>query len=197
MSKATFALIIGPTAVGKNTVLEEVLKRLPDAVHVLSTTCRPPRPGEVDGRDYHFLDCEEFQRRAAAGDFYEHAQYSKHWYGTSRSGLERTMAASPLAIKIVEIQGARQIKALMPEALTIFIVPGDFEDLPRRWKLRASDKRSSFDADDLERRLTTARGEITAAGECDRVITNWDGRLEDCINAVIAALTARRPATRS
>src|SRR5512143_3466876 len=139
MPKATFALIIGPTAVGKSTILREALARLPQARHVLSTTCRAPRPGEVDGRDYHFLSCEEFKKRALDGDFFEHAMYSNHAYGTSRSALERTMAAHPLAIKIVEIQGAEIIKRKMPDALTIFIAPGDFSDLPRRWDLRAAE----------------------------------------------------------
>lgn len=192
MRASTFALIIGPTAVGKNTVLEAVLERLPEARHVLSTTCRAPRPGEVDGRDYHFLSCEDFRKRADEGDFYEHAQYSRHWYGTSRSNLDRTMAAHPLAIKIVEIQGARIIKEKMPEALTIFIIPGDFSDLPRRWDLRAAEKGARVDLKDRARRLQTARREIRAAHECDRVITNWEGRLETTIDEVAALLRPLR-----
>lgn len=188
MPKGTFALIIGPTAVGKSTILREVLRRLPSAVHVLSTTCRDPRPGELDGRDYHFLSCDAFQERAAEGDFFEHARYSKHWYGTSRSSLERTMLASPLAIKIVEIQGARIIKEKMPEAVTIFIKPGDFEDLPRRWRLRAAEKGSAVDPADLKLRLATAAGEIAAADECDHAVTNWEGRLDACIEDVLRLL---------
>jgi guanylate kinase len=191
MPKGVFALIIGPTAVGKNTVLEAVLKRLPSSIHVLSTTCRDPRPGERDGADYHFLSCKAFQERAAAGDFFEHAQYSKHWYGTSRSGLERALDASSLAIKIVEIQGAGIIKAKMPEAVTIFIKPGDFADLPRRWKLRAEEKGAAVDPDDLERRLATARDEITAAETCDHVVTNWDGSLWGCIEETLDILKTR------
>lgn len=188
MRKSTFALIIGPTAVGKNTVLEAVLERIPEARHVLSTTCRAPRPGEVGGQDYHFLPCEDFTKRAEAGDFIEYAQYSKHWYGTSRSNLEATLAAHPLAIKIVEIQGARIIKEVMPEALTIFITPGDFSDLPRRWDLRAAEKGMRVDTADRTRRLSTARGEIASAQECDCVITNWEGRLDSTIDEVVAVL---------
>lgn len=188
MRRSTFALIIGPTAVGKNTVLEAVLERMPEARHVLSTTCRAPRPGEVDGEDYHFLTCEAFVKSAREGDFYEYAQYSQHWYGTSRSNLERTMSAHPLAIKIVEIQGARIIKQKMPEALTIFITPGEFADLPRRWQLRAAQSLSSFDTEDLERRLATARGEIASSHECDRVVTNWEGRLGETIAEVLGIL---------
>src|SRR5688572_5319519 len=117
MRRSAFVLIIGPTAVGKSSVLSAVLERRPEAVHVLSTTCRDPRAKETPGVDMHFLPCPEFQRRAEAGDFIEHAKYSEHWYGTSRSGLETVMAGSPLAIKIVEIQGARIIKRKMPEAV--------------------------------------------------------------------------------
>lgn len=192
MRQSTFALIIGPTAVGKNTVLEAVLERLPEARHVLSTTCRAPRPGEVDGRDYHFLSCEAFKERALGGDFFEHAMYSNHAYGTSRSALERTMAAHPLAIKIVEIQGAEIIKRKMPEALTIFIAPGAFSDLPRRWDLRAAEKGMRIDLEDRARRLETARGEIARAHECDVTVVNWEGRLPETIDQVVALLTARR-----
>lgn len=192
MTESLFALIIGPTAVGKNTVLEAVLERLPEARHVLSTTCRAPRPGEVDGRDYHFLSCDAFQARARDGDFIEHATYSNHWYGTSRSSLVRTMAAHPLAIKIVEIQGARIIKRAMPEALTIFIAPGAFEDLPRRWDLRAAEKGMRIDLEDRSRRLQAARGEIEAAHECDEVIVNWDGKLPATIDQVLRLLRSRR-----
>lgn len=184
MPIGTFVLIIGPTAVGKSTVLTEVLKRRPDAVHVLSTTCRAARAKEIPGVDMHFLSCEEFQRKAAEGDFFEYAPYSQHWYGTSRSGLERVMAASPLAIKIVEIQGARIIKEKMPEAVTIFIEPGDFADLEPRLRARNPPMKE----EDIAKRLATAPGEIAAARECDHVVTNRHGYLEDCIRDVLAIL---------
>lgn len=184
MAEGTFVLIIGPTAVGKSSVLAEVLARRPDAIHVLSTTCRAPRRNETPDVDMHFLSCDAFQERAAAGDFFEHAQYSQHWYGTSRSGLRRALEASPLAIKIVEIQGARIIKRLMPEAVTIFIRPGRFEDLEPRLRARNPPMRE----EDILKRLATAPGEIAAAHECDRVVTNRHGYLEDCIQDVLAIL---------
>jgi len=188
MRPSTFALIIGPTAVGKSTVLAAVLERLPRAVHVLSTTCRAPRAHELDGRDFHFLSCDDFQKRAAEGDFFEYAQYSEHWYGTSRSGLERVMAAHPLAIKIVEIQGARIIKQKMPEAVTIFIKPGRFEDLEPRLRRRNPPMKEA----DILKRLATAPGEIAAASECDYVVTNWEGRLPETILETVRILEACR-----
>lgn len=184
MPRSTFALIIGPTAVGKSTVLAEVLRRLPDARHVLSTTCRAPRAGELEGRDFHFLPCDAFQERAAAGDFFEYAQYSQHWYGTSRSGLERVMAVSPIALKIVEIQGARIIKEKMPEAVTIFIRPGSFGDLEPRLRARNPPMRE----EDIVKRLATAPTEIAAAHECDHAVTNRHGFLEECVQDVLRIL---------
>jgi len=184
MPIGTFVLIIGPTAVGKSSVLAEVLARRPDAIHVLSTTCRAPRTKETPGVDMHFLSCEEFQRKAAEGDFFEHAQYSQHWYGTSRSGLRRALEASPLAIKIVEIQGARIIKKLMPEAVAIFIRPGDFGDLEPRLRARVPPMKE----EDIAKRLAAAPGEIAAAVECDHVVVNRHGYLEDCIQDVLRIL---------
>jgi len=184
MAEGTFVLIIGPTAVGKSTVLTEVLARRPDAIHVLSTTCRAPRKNETPGVDMHFLSCEAFRARADEGDFFEHAQYSQHWYGTSRSGLRDALSASPLAIKIVEIQGARIIKRLMPEAVTIFIEPGRFEDLEPRLRARNPPMRE----EDILKRLATAPGEIAAAHECDHVVTNRHGYLEECIQDVLRIL---------
>ena len=184
MTKSRFVLIIGPTAVGKSSVLAEVLARRPDAVHVLSTTCRAPRAKEVPDVDMRFLSCEEFQRKAAEGDFFEHAKYSEHWYGTSRSGLEEVMAVSPLAIKIVEIQGARIIKKKMPEAVLIFIKPGDFGDLEPRLRARVPPMKE----EDIAKRLAAAPGEIDAAVECDHVVVNRHGFLEDCIQDVLRIL---------
>ncbi|HTK60392.1 MAG TPA: hypothetical protein VL283_04310 [Candidatus Baltobacteraceae bacterium] len=184
MTEGTFVLIIGPTAVGKSSVLTEVLKRRPDATHVLSTTCRAPRKNETPDVDMHFLSCDAFQEHAAAGDFFEHAKYSEHWYGTSRSGLRRALTVSPLAIKIVEIQGARIIKKLMPEAVTIFIKPGSFDDLEPRLRARNPPMRE----EDIQKRLAAAPIEIAASGECDHVIINRHGYLEACIRDVLDVL---------
>lgn len=188
MPNGTFVLIVGPTAVGKSSVLAEVLARRPDAIHVLSTTCRAPRAKETPGVDMNFLSCGEFKRKAEEGDFIEYAKYSEHWYGTSRSGLQRALSASPLAIKIVEIQGVRIIKRKMPEAVAVFIKPGDFADLEPRLRARVPPMRE----EDIAKRLAAAPGEIDAAAECDHVVTNRHGYLEDCIQDVLRILDACR-----
>lgn len=190
MPKGTFALIIGPTAVGKTTVMGLAMKRLPLAGQILSTTCRAPRVNdkvkERDGVHFNFLSCEEFQRRIQAGDhFFEHAPYNQHWYGTGWGALDQALETYPLVVKIVEIQGARIIKEKMPEAVTIFIKPGSFDDLEPRLRRRDPPMRE----EDIRQRLAAAPIEIAAAPECDHVVTNWEGRLEDCVADVLAILT--------
>jgi guanylate kinase len=182
MPQGVFMTIVGPTAVGKDTVKREILARRPDILYVPSTTCREPRVGEVPGVDMHFLSCEDFQARAAEGDFLEHAKYSQHWYGTSRSLLMDALAARRIATKIVEIQGVRLIRQVMPEAKSIFIRPGDIADLEPRLRARTPPMRE----EDIAKRLATAPIEIAAAHECDHVVTNVHGRLEECIQDVLA-----------
>ena len=132
----------------------------------MSATTRKPREGEVNGVDYHFLSEEEFERRVARGDFLEHAEYAGNRYGTPESELERPARGIVLEI---DLQGARQVRSRVPDALLVFIEPPSFEDLERRLAARASDR-----PDEIERRMATAREELEAAGEFDHRIVNDD-----------------------
>src|SRR6266508_2383560 len=116
-------VITGPSGVGKGTLIAELLRRVPGLELSVSATTRAPREGEVDGRDYHFLDRDEFDRRAAAGEFLEHASYSGNRYGTLRSEVERRLASGASVLLEIEVQGARQVRAAMPEAVQAFIAP--------------------------------------------------------------------------
>src|SRR4051794_18772619 len=131
----------------------------------VSATTREPRPGEVDGVDYHFLTPEEFQRRIDADEFLEWAEYAGHRYGTLRSELERD--AHPLVLEI-EVQGARQVRERIP-ATSVFIAPPSDEALRTRLVGRGSDSNEQ-----IERRLQVAREELAAEGEFDHVIVNDD-----------------------
>src|SRR5919202_1591770 len=111
-------VVTGPSGVGKGTLIRRLLERLDCYRLSVSATTRPPRPGEVDGRDYHFLTEEEFERRLARGDFLEHALYAGHHYGTLREEVER--AGGDLVLEI-EVEGARQVRQAMPEATQVFI----------------------------------------------------------------------------
>jgi guanylate kinase len=162
-------VITGPSGVGKGTLIERLLERVPGLELSVSATTRPARPGEVDGRDYHFLAPAEFERRAAAGDFLEHATYSGNRYGTLRAEVERRLAAGVSVVLEIEVQGARQVRAAMPEAVQVFIAPPDRAALRERLERRGTDT-----AEAIAERLRLAEDELAAQREFAHVIVNDD-----------------------
>jgi guanylate kinase len=162
-------VITGPSGVGKGTLIERLLERVPQLELSVSATTREPRPGEEDGRDYHFLTPEEFDRRVEAGDFLEHATYSGNRYGTLRGEVERRLSEGRSVVLEIEVQGARQVRVAMPEAVLIFIAPPDPAALRRRLEGRGTDSEEA-----IERRLRTAEIELEAQAEFPHVIVNDD-----------------------
>ena len=145
----------------------------------MSATTRRPRPGETHGVDYWFLSDEEFDERVRAGEFVEHAEYSGRRYGTLRSELEtRGSAGRPVVLEI-EVQGARQVRAALPDMVQVFIAPPSRDALRARLIGRGTD-----DPEQVERRLATAERELEAQGEFTRVVVN--DRLEDAVDELEA-----------
>jgi guanylate kinase len=181
-------VITGPSGVGKGTLIRGLLERVPGLELSVSATTRPPRPGERDGVDYHFLSGEEFDRRVGNGEFVEHARYSGHQYGTLRSELERRMAEAAGVVLEIEVQGARQIRAAMPEAVQVFIAPPSVEALRARLVGRGTDAPA-----DVEARLATALEELEAERESEYVVVN--DRLEQATEelAEVVRRELRRP----
>jgi guanylate kinase len=172
-------VITGPSGVGKGTLIRGLMERLEQLELSVSATTRAPRPGEQDGVDYHFLTREEFDRRVAAHDFVEHADYAGRSYGTLRSELEaRVQAGTPVVLEI-EVQGARQVRAAMPEAVQVFIAPPSLEALRTRLIGRGTD-----DAEEVERRLQVAEEELAAQPEFGYVVVN--DRLEEALQELTA-----------
>jgi guanylate kinase len=146
-----------------------------------SATTRAPREGEEDGSDYHFLDRPEFDRRAAGGEFLEHATYSGNRYGTLRSEVEHRLEAGASVLLEIEVQGARQVRAAMPEAVLVFIAPPRPEALEERLRGRASDSDEA-----IAERLRTAEIELAAQEEFQHVVVNDDvERAADELSAVV------------
>jgi guanylate kinase len=160
-------VITGPSGVGKGTLIERLLERIPELELSVSATTREPRPGELDGRDYHFLSPEEFERRVEAGDFLEHATYSGNRYGTLREEVERRLAEGRSVVLEIEVQGARQVRDAMPEAVQIFIAPPDPQVLRERLEGRGTDSPEA-----IEERLRTAETELAARDEFPHVVVN-------------------------
>ena len=165
-------VITGPSGVGKGTLIRGLLARVPELELSVSATTRAPRPGERDGSDYHFMDSEEFDRRVGEGQFVEHATYSGASYGTLRSELERRLREGIPVVLEIEVQGARQVREAMPEALAVFIAPPSREALRTRLVGRGTDA-----PEQIERRLRTAEEELDAQPEFARVLVN--DRLDD------------------
>jgi guanylate kinase len=162
-------VITGPSGVGKGTLIAGLLERIPELELSVSATTRPPREGEVEGRDYHFLDPAEFDRRVAEGAFLEHATYSGNRYGTLRGEVEKCLQSGKSLVLEIEVQGARQVRDAMAESVPMFLKPPSVEALRRRLEGRGTD-----DPEAIDRRLETAREELDAEAEFAYVVVNDD-----------------------
>jgi guanylate kinase len=172
-------VITGPSGVGKGTLIRGLMERVPQLELSVSATTRAPRAGERDGVDYHFLTPEEFDRRVAHGDFVEHADYAGRRYGTLRSELERRLAEGVPVVLEIEVQGARQVRAAMPEAVQVFIAPPSLAALRTRLVGRGTD-----DQEEVARRLEVAEQELTAQPEFAHVVVN--DRLDEALEKLVS-----------
>lgn len=160
-------VVTGPSGVGKGTLISALRERHPRLGLSVSATTRAPRRGEEDGVDYHFFSEAEFDRRLAAGEFVEHATYAGHRYGTLRGELERRSRGGAPVVLEIELQGARQVREALPDAVQIFIAPASIEQLEQRLRARGADEE-----DALRERLEIARTELAARTEFGHVVVN-------------------------
>ncbi len=160
----------GPSGAGKGTLIRKLVGRRPDLELAVSATTRPQRDSEVDGREYTFLTHEGFLRRIEAGEFLEYVVYvSGHRYGTLNSEVERILAAGRSCILELETEGARRVKKLRPDAVTIFVTPPSFDELERRLRARATESTGEIDE-----RLELARKQMAEKDDFEHVLVNDD-----------------------
>ncbi len=184
-ARARLVVVSGPSGAGKTTVLRRLLECAPvPLVASVSATTRPPRPGEQDGVDYHFLSPREFERRRRAGEFLECFEvFGKgHWYGTPASEVLPRLEAGQWVVLEIDVKGARAVTEQFADAITIFISPGSPEELERRLRGRATESEHA-----LRRRLHQARRELAAAGRYQHVIVNDD--IDRAVEQICAILT--------
>jgi guanylate kinase len=160
-------VVSGPSGAGKSTLLRRVLEEEPSLCFSVSHTTRAPRDGEVEGRDYFFVDEAGFRRRIAQGEFLEWAEYQGRLYGTSRQAVEAALAMGRDVIMEVEVKGARQIRARLPDALTVIVLPPSFDALGERLRRRGSDSEEV-----IRKRLDIAKQELREARCYSYVLIN-------------------------
>jgi len=181
-------VVAAPSGTGKTSLLRALLDRLDLLALSVSDTTRPPRAGEIDGEQYHFVDVEEFRRGIAAGRYLEHAEVFGNYYGTARERVEKLWADGRSVLLEIDVQGAAQVARHYPEACSIFILPPSMAVLAERLRNRGSD------ADEvIRRRLGEARGEIEACRDFSWMVVNddFDAALAELI-AIVSAWPQRR-----
>jgi guanylate kinase len=181
----TLFIVAAPSGAGKSTLVNALLAREPGIALSISHTTRTPRPGDVDGVQYHFVDRATFEAMVARGDFLEHADVFGNYYGTSRGAVEPILKAGRDVLLEIDWQGAEQVRRAMPACVSIFILPPSRTELERRLRARATDSEST-----IEKRLAASREEIAHAGEFDCVIVN--DRFGDAVAALQAIVHAAR-----
>jgi len=181
-------LVVAPSGAGKSSLVRGLLARDETIALSISCTTRPPRPGEEHGREYFFIDDAEFARREAAGEFLESAHVHGNRYGTSREQIARRLREGRDVMLEIDWQGARQVRALFPLAVGIFILPPSMQALEERLHRRGQDS-----AEVIEKRLRAARSEMEHARECDYILVNEDfDRALEQFATIVAASRLRR-----
>jgi guanylate kinase len=189
-------IISGPSGVGKDTIIEALQKRghRPAYRYIVTCTTRPRRPNEIDGVSYRFLSAGEFAALRDAGELLEANEVHGNWYGTPRAAVRTVLAGGHHAILKIDVQGARAVKSLVPEALLIFVVPPSFETLVEHLKARRTES-----AEQLEIRQRDAAIELARQDDYDYVVVNEEGRVDRTAERIekIIAQEERRGSRRT
>lgn len=182
-------VVSGPSGAGKSTILQRVLLEVPRLLFSVSHTTRPPRPGEREGSDYHYVSRDEFQRLATGEKFVEWAEVHGQCYGTARSEYDRAAEEGVDLLLDLDVQGAKSVRKTFPDAVAIFILPPSYEHLERRLRSRGPADEATY-----ARRLQVAAEELRMFPEYDYAIINYD--LDESVESLKAIIRAARSRTR-
>ncbi len=178
-------VISGPSGAGKSTVISKAMAKNHGMRFSVSATTRSPRPGEQDGREYYFVSKERFSQMVDNGQLLEYACYVGNCYGTPRGAVEKMLSEGCDVVLDIEVQGAAQVKAHMPEAITVFLTASSFDELRRRLEGRGTET-----AERIAGRIERAREELKAVGNYDYIVINDDP--ETAANEICSIITAEK-----
>ena len=185
MSKGRLLVVSAPSAGGKGTILKELFQRNENLRMSVSATTRQPRAGEEHGKHYYFISREEFQQLIDSSKMLEYAEYVGNLYGTPKDPVDQWLDEGHDVVLEIEVQGGAQIKKIVPDCVSVFIVPPSLEVLEKRLRGRGTEAEGT-----ILKRLATARQELTQAGIYDYVVVN--DRLEDAVNDMLAILRSEK-----
>ena len=183
--RGTLFIVAAPSGAGKSSIVNAVLARDPNICLSISFTSRAPRPGERHAEHYHFVSAAEFENMVAAGDFFEHALVHGDWKGTARQSVEPQLAAGRDVLLEIDWQGARQVRAKVPDAISVFILPPSRAALDERMRKRGQDSEAV-----IRQRLDAAREEMSHYGEFDYLVVNED--FDTAVSEMCAIFTSSR-----
>lgn len=178
-------ILSAPSGAGKSTAGSLVRKRLPDMAYSVSLTTRPPRSGEIEGKDYHFVSREDFEKRVASGEMAEHAEIFGNLYGTSALVLAEALDKGRDILLDIDVEGARQLIGKFPEAATIFLLPPSLAELERRLRGRGTEPE-----DALQKRLARAQSEMDQAADYRYQVVNDD--LQKAVDEIVTIIENER-----
>ena len=185
--KGLLLVVSGPAGSGKGTVLKCLMDKNKDFVYSVSATTRSPRPGEVNGVNYHYISTEEFEERIAKGGMLEYTRYCENYYGTPKKEAEEVLDSGKNLILEIEVEGAENVKRLYPDAVLIMLLPPHFSVQESRLRGRGTETEEV-----ILKRLERTREELTRLGSYDYVVYNRDGGIEDTADDIISIVRAEK-----
>ena len=191
MSRGLLLVISGPAGSGKGTVIKHLMEKERDIAYSVSATTRSPRPGEVDGVNYHFISVDDFKLRIEQGGILEYTEYCGNFYGTPKKEAEEVLDAGKNLILEIEVEGAANVKRLCPDAVLIMLLPPSHAEQERRLRGRGTEPE-----DKILARLAQAREEIKQLGIYDYIVYNQDGAAEECAQDISSIIRAERLSRR-
>lgn len=180
--KGKFVVIAGPSASGKTELVRALLTKIPNSARLMTSTTRERRPGEYE--DYFFISREVFEKGIEHGDFFEYAEVYGNLYGSSKKHLDELLATHSFVFAIIDVKGAQSLKSKIKDVTVIFISPGSMEAVEQRLRK----VRATISKDELQKRLDTARYEVSLAPTFDHVVENKDGHFQEAVSTVINIL---------